>query len=217
MTVAAVVFDLDGVIIDSEPVWEDVRRRFVAEQGGRWLPDTQQRLMGMSTPEWARYLAVELAVPMTADEVAAAVIAEMVARYRDSLPIIPGAVEVVRGIGARWPLGLASSSPRTLIDAVLDRAGLAGAFEVAMSTEEVPRGKPSPDIYLAVAKRLDARASDCAAIEDSSNGIRSALASGMKAIAVERPEYPIDPDVAGQAALRLGSIEALTVAAVAAL
>jgi len=217
MTVSAVIFDLDGVIIDSEPVWEEVRRGFVAENGGRWLPDSQRRLMGMSTAEWAQYLAEELAVPMPAERVAANVVALMVARYDASLPLIPGAVEALRRVGARWPLGLASSSPRRLIDTVLERAGLAGTFAVTISTEEVARGKPSSDVYLAVAKKLEVAPRDCVAVEDSSNGIRAAVGAGIRTIALERPEYPVDPDARAGSVLTLTSIESLTVEVVAAL
>ena len=213
MTVAAVIFDLDGVIIDSEPVWEDVRRSFVAEQGGRWLPDSQQRLMGMSTAEWSRYLADEVGVPMSAADVAAEVAGRMVLRYDGALPLIPGAVEVVREIGGRWALGLASSSPRALIDVVLERAGLTGAFAVAISTEEVERGKPSPDVYLAVASRLAVVPRDCVAVEDSSNGIRAALAAGMMTIVAERPEYPVDAGVKARTVLQLTRIGDLSVEA----
>jgi HAD superfamily hydrolase (TIGR01509 family) len=210
VVIEAVVFDLDGVLIDSEPVWEDVRRRFVAGAGGTWMADTQQRLMGMSTVEWSGYLAGEVGVPMAPDRVAAEVIAAMVKRYEDDLPLIPGGVEAVRRVGARRPLGLASSSPRQLIDAVLERAGLAGAFAVTTSTEEVPRGKPSPDVYLAVAAELRLPPGSCAAVEDSSNGIRSAVAAGMPTVAIMRSEYPVSPVVLTSAALVLDSIEALT-------
>ena len=217
MTVAAVIFDLDGVIIDSEPVWETVRRSFVAGSGATWLPDSQQRLMGMSTAEWARYLAEELGVPMSAEQVSAEVVRLMAARYEVALPLIPGAIEAVRRIGAGWPLGLASSSPRRLIDTVLERSGLAAAFAVTISTEEVPRGKPSPDVYLAVAKKLAVQPQDCVAVEDSSNGVRSAVAAAMKTIVLERPEYPVDADARAGSAVILTSIESLTVELVAAL
>src|SRR5215510_346253 len=140
--IEAVVFDLDGVLVDSEPVWEQVRRQVVAERGGRWAPDAQQRLMGMSTGEWARYLSEELGVGLPPETVADLVIRRMQARYREQLPLMPGAVEAVHRLAASWPLGLASSSPPVLIDAFLDRAGLRECFAVAMSTEQVPRGKP---------------------------------------------------------------------------
>jgi HAD superfamily hydrolase (TIGR01509 family) len=213
VSVEAVVFDLDGVIIDSEPVWEDVRRRLVAERGGTWLPDSQQRLMGMSTAEWARYLNEEVGVPMPPDDIARAVIAGMVGRYELALPLIPGSVEALRRLRARWTLGLASSSPRALIDAVLERAGMTEMFEVSISTEEVPRGKPSPDVYLAVAARLAIEPAACVAVEDSSNGIRAAVGAGMRAVAIARPEYPVDADVLATASVALTAIDQLGVEA----
>ena len=135
--IEAVVFDLDGVIVDSEPVWEQVRRQVVAEHGGRWAPDAQQRIMGMSTGEWARYLSRDLGVGLPPETVAATVIDGMRARYREGVPLMPGAAEAVRALAGRWPLGLASSSPPALIDAVLDGAGLRECFTVALSTEQV--------------------------------------------------------------------------------
>src|SRR5690348_9269553 len=167
--IEAVVFDLDGVLIDSEPVWEEIRRGLVAERGGHWAPDAQRRLMGMSTPEWARYLSEDLGVGLPPDKVAALVIDRMAARYREHLPLMPGAVEAVRRLAARWPLGLASSAPAVLIETVLEAAGLRPYFQVTMSTEQVPHGKPAPDIYLSVTFRLSVSAAACAAVEVSSN------------------------------------------------
>ena len=152
--IEAVVFDLDGVLIDSEPVWEEVRRGLVAERGGHWAPDAQRRLMGMSTPEWARYLSEDLGVGLPPGEVASLVVDRMAARYRERIPFLPGAVEAVRRLAARWPLGLASSAPAVLIETVLQAADLRSYFKVTMSTEQVPHGKPAPDIYLAVTARL---------------------------------------------------------------
>ena len=215
--IKAVVFDLDGVLIDSEPVWERVRRDLVAARGGHWAPDAQRKLMGMSTPEWARYLSEDLGVGLPPDEVAALVIDRMAASYRERIPLLPGAVEAVRRLAARWPLGLASSAPAVLIDIVLESAGLRSYFAVTMSTEQVPRGKPAPDIYLAVAARLGYAPPDCAAIEDSSNGIRSAAAAGLRVVAIPRPQYPPDPAVLAAASLVLPSLADLTTAAVAAL
>src|ERR1700749_1966564 len=120
----AVVFDLDGVLIDSEPVWEEVRRALVAERGGNWAADAQNRLMGMSTPEWARYLSEDLGVGLPPGEVASIVVDRMAARYREHLPLLRGSVEAVRRLAARWPLGLASSAPAVLIDTVLQAADL---------------------------------------------------------------------------------------------
>jgi HAD superfamily hydrolase (TIGR01509 family) len=211
----AVVFDMDGVLIDSEPVWEEVRRSLVAERGGRWQPDSQRRLMGMSTAEWSRYLASELGVDMPPDEVARTVIARMADRYRAHLPLLPGATAAAQRMATRWPLGVASSSPRSLIDAVLGRAGLADLFAVTVSTEEVPRGKPAPDVYVRAALGLGIEPGRCAAVEDSTNGLRSAHAAGCRVIAVPRPEFPPDPDALALAARALGSLDELTVATVA--
>jgi HAD superfamily hydrolase (TIGR01509 family) len=215
--IEAVVFDLDGVIIDSEPVWEQVRRQVVATRGGHWAADAQQRLMGMSTGEWARYLSEDLGVGLPPAQVADLVIERMAARYTERLPLMPGAVAAVRGLAARWPLGLASSSPPSLIDTVLDAAGLRSSFATTLSTEQVPRGKPAPDIYLAVTGRLGRRPDACAAVEDSSNGLRSAAAAGLRVIAVPHPRYPPDPGALEAAALVLTNLGQLTPAAVAAL
>jgi HAD superfamily hydrolase (TIGR01509 family) len=215
--IEAVVFDLDGVLIDSEPVWEQVRRGLVTERGGHWAADAQRRLMGMSTPEWARYLSEDLGVGLPPGEVAALVTERMAARYREHIPLLPGAAGAVRRLAARWPLGLASSAPAVLIETVLQAAGLRPDFQVTMSTEQVPHGKPAPDIYLAVAGRLGVQPSDAAAVEDSSNGLRSAAAAGLHVIAVPRPEFPPDPDALAQASLVLPGLDGLTPDAVAAL
>jgi HAD superfamily hydrolase (TIGR01509 family) len=215
--IAAVVFDLDGVLIDSEPVWERVRRELVAERGGHWAPDAQRRLMGMSTQEWAGYLSEDLGVGLTPAKVATVVTDRMAASYRQHLPLLPGAVEAVHRLAARWPLGLASSAPAVLIEAVLQSAGLRPYFTVTMSTEQVPHGKPAPDIYLAVTAQMGCSPPDCAAIEDSSNGLRSAAAADLRVIAVPRPQYPPDPDALAAASLVLPSLAELTTDAISAL
>jgi HAD superfamily hydrolase (TIGR01509 family) len=208
--IEAVVFDLDGVLVDSEPVWELIRRQVVAEHGGHWAPDAQQRLMGMSTGEWARYLGEDLGVGLPPETIAAEVIDKMKARYAEHVPFMAGAVGAVRRLAARWPLGLASSSPPVLIDAVLDGAGLRECFAVAMSTEQVAHGKPAPDIYLAVTDRLGRQPQRCAAVEDSANGLRSAAAAGLRVIAVPHPRYPPGADALGLATLVLPSLTGLT-------
>lgn len=207
--IEAIVFDLDGVIVDSEPVWEEVRRRLVAERGGRWLPDTQHRLMGMSTAEWSAYLAGELGVGMTPEQVAAEVITRMADGYGRSIPLLAGAVEAVPRLAERWPLAVASSSPRRLIDVVLDGAGLSRYFAVRVSTEEVAHGKPSPEVFLEAAARLRAVPADCLAVEDSSNGLRAAGAAGMRVVVIPRPEYPPAPELMASAALVLESLTEL--------
>jgi HAD superfamily hydrolase (TIGR01509 family) len=213
--IEAVVFDLDGVIVDSEPVWEQVRRRVVAEHGGHWLPDAQRRLMGMSTGEWARYLSQDLGVGLPPPEVAALVIERMQARYREGVPLMPGAGGAVRRLAARWPIGLASSSPPVLIDAVLEGAGLRGCFTATLSTEQVSHGKPAPDIYVAVTGQLGCPPERCAAVEDSTNGLRSAAAAGLQVIAVPHPRYPPEPAALRAARLVLTGLDELTAQAVA--
>ena len=215
--IETVVFDLDGVLVDSEPVWEEVRRGLVAERGGHWAADAQRRLMGMSTQEWARYLGEDLGVGLPPDEVAALVIDRMAARYRERIPFLPGAVDAVRRLAGAWPLGLASSAPAVLIETVLDAAGLSSYFQVTMSTEQVPHGKPAPDIYLAVTARLGVSPSGGAAVEDSSNGLRSAAAAGLHVIAIPHPQYPPDPDALALASLVLPTLADLTPEAVATL
>jgi HAD superfamily hydrolase (TIGR01509 family) len=208
--IQAVVFDLDGILIDSEPVWEEVRRAYVSQNGGQWQPDSQSRLMGMSTSEWATYLSGELGVHKDPAEVADEVIAEMRRRYEVDLPLMPGAVDAVYQIGDGYRRALASSSPRSLIDRVLETAELTQAFEVTISTEEVARGKPDPDVYLAIADRLRLAPEVCIAVEDSSNGLRSAAAAGMTVIAIPHPTYPPQPDALALADVTLDSLTELT-------
>jgi HAD superfamily hydrolase (TIGR01509 family) len=205
---AAVVFDLDGVLIDSEPVWEEVRRGFVTERGGTWEADTQRRLMGMSTRQWAEYL-TGLGAGDDPDEVARAVIDRMRQRYAAHLPVIPGAVEAVRRMAGRWPLGVASSSPPELIATAIEQAGLTNAFQAVVSSDEVGAGKPAPNVYLLATSRLGVAAAQAVAVEDSSNGVRSAAAAGCRVVAIPRPEYPLDRDAQAKASRILGSIEAL--------
>ena len=214
MRTEAVVFDLDGVIIDTEEVWEDVRRGYVAGYGKLFRPDSQTRMMGMSTGEWSRHLSDEVGVPRTPEQVAAEVLSRMAQRYRDALPLIPGAVDCVRRLGTAFPLALASSSARVLIDQVLQTAGLADAFAVTLSTEEVPRGKPAPDVYLEAARRLGVKPEACAAVEDSSNGLRSAAAAGCAVIAVPHGVYPPAADALAASSLVVHDLGELTVAAV---
>jgi HAD superfamily hydrolase (TIGR01509 family) len=208
--IEAVVFDMDGVLIDSEPVWERVRRRFIAARGGRWPAGAQARLMGMSTAEWSAYMSADFGLGLTPQQVAQQVIAAMAAEYEQHLPLLPGAIDAVRALAGQWPLGVASSSPRSLIETVLSAADLGSAFAAVVSSEEVPRGKPAPDVYLAAADRLAVSPQSCAAVEDSSNGLRSAAAAGLAVIAIPRPEYPPAPDALAAARLVLPSLTGLT-------
>ena len=200
---------MDGVLIASEEVWDEVREAYVRERGGRYDEEIQRAMMGMSSTEWSRYLHETAGV---ADEPAAIndeVVQRMLASYRDHLPLIDGATDAVHRLAERYPLGLASSSNREIIDTVLDVAGLAACFKATVSSEEVARGKPAPDVYLEAARRLGVEAAHCAAIEDSHGGIRSAKAAGMRAIAIPNPTYPPDEESLAQADRVLSSLDEL--------
>jgi HAD superfamily hydrolase (TIGR01509 family) len=193
----AVIFDLDGVLVDSERIWDEVRRAVVAEHGGTWREEATRAQQGMSTPEWARYLVEELGARTTPAEIATLVVKRMAARYAQEPPLIEGAVDVVRQVSARWPVAIASSSPVILIKGFLDVTGL--PVGAAVSSEQVGAGKPAPDVYLRAAGLLGVPPADCAAVEDTTNGLRSALAAGMAVYAVPNPHFPPDPEVLRQA------------------
>jgi HAD superfamily hydrolase (TIGR01509 family) len=207
---AAVIFDLDGVLVDSEAAWDQARRDLVDQVGGTWIPEATKAMMGMSSGEWSRYVRDELGVPLSLDEINAAVVENIERRYRAALPLIPGAVDAVRRLAERWPLGLASSSNRPIIDLVLEQSGLTACFVATVSSEEVGRGKPAPDVYVEAARRLGVEPHACVAIEDSSNGMRSAAAAGLKIVAIPNHEFPPDPDALELAAVVLESIDELT-------
>ena len=204
------VFDLDGVLIRSEEVWDEVRESYVRERGGRYDAEVQRAMMGMSSLEWSRYLHETAGVSDEPDAINDEVVRRMLESYRVRLPLIDGAVEAVKRVAARYPLGLASSSNRLLIDAVLDLAGLARYFQATVSSEEVARGKPAPDVYLEAARRLGVAPERCAAVEDSHGGIRSAKAAGMRVIAIPNPAYPPDAESLAQADATIRSLDELT-------
>ncbi|WP_091669700.1 HAD family hydrolase [Amycolatopsis marina] len=205
----AVIFDLDGVLVDSEQTWDEVRRAMVAEQGGQWREEATRALQGMSTPEWSRYLVAELGVPLTAEEAADLVIGRMAQRYEQGPPVLPGAEQAVRAVGEQCPVAIASSSPPVLITAFLEATNLTGLVRIALSSEQVRAGKPAPDVYLEAAARLGVAADACIAVEDSTNGLRSALAAGMTVIGVPNPHFPPDPDVLAEVPVVLADLAEL--------
>ena len=190
----AVVFDMDGVIVDSEQVWDDVREQYTREVGGTYTESATRDMMGMSSVEWSRYMHDALGVPGTPDEINAEVVRRMLERYGEAPPLIPGAVDAVRRCAERWPLAVASSSNPELIEVVLERAEIRELFRAVVSSQEVARGKPAPDVYLEAAQRLAVDAQACAAVEDSHNGIRSAKAAGMRVVAVPNTHFPPDEE-----------------------
>jgi HAD superfamily hydrolase (TIGR01509 family) len=210
LTTEAVVFDLDGVLIQSEEVWDTVRERYTRERGGRYDAEIQRAMMGMSSTEWSRFLHETAGVPDSPEEINDAVVQRMLQAYAARLPLIDGAVEAVERLAAGYTLAVASSSNRPLIDAVLDAAGLGRYFAATVSSEEVERGKPAPDVYLEAARRLGVEPTSCAAVEDSHGGIRSAKAAGMHVIAIPNPSYPPDDASLAQADVVLRSLAELT-------
>ena len=212
--IRAVIFDLDGVIVDSEHVWDVAREALARERGGRWHGRAQQDMMGMSSVEWSRYMHDVIGLEDPPEEISAEVVRRLEATYREELPLIDGAKEAVAGLAERWPLGLASSSNREIIDLVLDLSDLDRYFRATVSSEEVPRGKPSPDVYLEAARRLGLNPEETAAIEDSRNGILSARAAGMRVVAIPNMRFPPGEEALAEADVVLRSISELTPAAV---
>ena len=207
--ISAVIFDLDGVLIESESVWNEARRAVALEHGGHWSDGAPRAMMGMSSTEWSRYMHDELGVDLAAPEISSAVVARLQESYRRTLPLLPGAREAVERLAARWPLGLASSANREIIELVLDLAELHSRFAATVSSEEVAHGKPAPDVYLEAAGRLDLAPTACAAIEDSTNGLRSAAAAQMTVVAVPNRQFPPAEEALSLARAVLGSLTEL--------
>jgi HAD superfamily hydrolase (TIGR01509 family) len=213
--ISAVVFDMDGVLVDTEHLWDEVREELTTEWGGRYTPEAQEAMMGMSSLEWSRYLHETVGLREAPERINQEVVRRMLARYDVELPVIPGAIEAVRRLdGAGYRLAVASSSNRELIDAVLRRLELAALFEVTVSSEEVERGKPAPDVYLEATRRLEVEPAECVAIEDSASGIRAARAAGMRVIAYPNRHYPPPAEVLASADVVLDSLGELTASAV---
>ena len=211
LVIDAVVFDLDGVLLQSEEVWDAVRERYVRERGGRYDDEVQRAMMGMSAPEWSRFLHEEAGVPDEPDAINDEVVRRMLAAYRDELPLLPGAVAAVQRTAAAFPLALASSSNREVFEEVLELAGIAGCFSATVSSGEVERGKPAPDVYLEAARRLGVDPTHCAAVEDSHAGIRSAKSAGMRVVAIPNAAYPPDEEALELADVVVRSLDDLTV------
>jgi HAD superfamily hydrolase (TIGR01509 family) len=212
--IEAVVFDMDGVLLDSEHVWDEVREQLAKERGGRWHDQAQRDMMGMSSPEWSRYMHEVIGLPEPPEEINREVVSRLNATYRKQLPAIPGAREAVERLAAHWPLGLASSSNRELIELALELLGVQRLFRATVSSEEVARGKPAPDVYLEAARRLGVDPTHAAAVEDSHNGILSAKAAGMRVLAIPNRRFPPGEDALAQADVVLDSPAGLTAEAV---
>jgi HAD superfamily hydrolase (TIGR01509 family) len=210
-----VIFDMDGVLIDSEQVWDDVREALAHERGGRWNERAQRAMMGMSSTEWTRYMHDEIGLAEPPEEINRIVVERMIERYADGPPWIPGALDAVRRTAERFVLGLASSSNRELIDEVLEAGGIGGLFAGTVSSEEVAAGKPAPDVYLEAARRIGFDPAECTAVEDSHNGIRAAKAAGMRCLAIPNPHFPPGDDALADADLVLETPADLTATVIA--
>ena len=207
--IEAVIFDLDGVILETEELWDEVREGLAHERGGRWSERAQADMMGMSSTEWSAYMHDVVGLKESPEEISAEVVGRMLDSYEERLPLIDGAAQAVRRLAANWPLGLASSSNRELIDRALDVSGLSALFRATVSSEEVARGKPAPDVYLEAARRLGVDPAHCGAVEDSASGIRSAHDAGMCVVAIPNRAFPPPEDALELANAVLGSISEL--------
>lgn len=208
--IQAVIFDLDGLLIDSEIVWNTVRTEIAAQRGVAWTDDDHRAVMGVSTSEWVAYMTERLALELSPAEVQELVAGRMVASYRARIPFKPGAVELVQATGKRYPLGLASGSVRELIDLVVAAPEFAGRFGAVVSADEVGRGKPHPDVYLEAARRLGVVPEACVCLEDSGHGIDAGRAAGMRVIAVPDPRFMPTSATLARADVVLGSLLEVT-------
>ncbi len=198
--IPCVVFDMDGVLVDSEPMWVQARQDLVRSAGGQWLPEAETAMMGISSDRWSAYMRDRLGLGhLGLEEIRAGVIDRMVALYREHVPLLPGARSAVEAAAARGHVAVASGSDRVLLDTVTESSGLARFFTGTIAGDEVTEGKPAPLIYEKACALLGAAPSHCVAVEDSAAGIESALAAGMAVVAVPRPGFEPSPDVLARA------------------
>ena len=217
MSIDTVIFDMDGVIIDTESVWNSVRHDFAHAHGGHWSDGDQPAVMGASSMEWATSMRANNGVDLSPQEIYDGIIGGLKERYARHLPVIPGAPEAIARLAREYRLGVASSSPLELIEYALELGGLRRHFDSVVSSDDVARGKPEPDVYREACLRLRTSPEWAAAVEDSSNGIRAAHAAGLAVVAIPNPEFPPSAQAVGLADVVLGSIVELTGVVVASL
>jgi HAD superfamily hydrolase (TIGR01509 family) len=204
--IRAVIFDMDGLLIDSEVYWEEARRRFCADHSCTWREEDELSVKGNNSPEWAAAIKTRCAIDAPPAQIIEAVVARMRHMYGKHVPWLPGAAEVVRTLAQRFPVAIASSSPPALIEFVMSRAGILDRFKVIVSADQVERGKPAPDVFLVAGERLGFPPETCAVFEDSSAGILAARAARMFVIAVPNPHYPPHDDALRKADVVLESL-----------
>lgn len=217
MSIDAVIFDLDGVILDTEQVWSDARHDFAIAHGGHWGEHDQPAVMGANSMQWAASMRANNGVDLSDQEIYEGIIGALRDRYARDLPLIPGAREAIAGLALDYRLGMASSSPRELIDYALGLAGLRPFFGTVVSSDEVARGKPEPDVYREACARLGTSPGRAVAVEDSASGMQAAFSAGLAVIAIPNPEFPPSADALGLADVVLDSIAELDSAVVASL
>lgn len=205
--ISAIIFDMDGLLVDSEVYWEDARRAYAESQGCGWTPKDELDAKGLNSLEWAALIQERCGLETDRDAIIHGVAERMMRLYQERLPLLLGATAAVRSLAASYPLGLASSSPPWLIEYVLTQAGIRPCFSAIVSADEVGKGKPSPDVFLVTAQRLGAVPREIVVFEDSSAGIRAGKAAGMYVIAVPNPHYPPGDEVLRQADVVVKSLE----------
>ncbi|HEX6507462.1 MAG TPA: HAD family phosphatase [Chloroflexota bacterium] len=204
--IEAIIFDMDGLLVDSEIYWEEARRDYSSDHDCEWTPQDELAVKGNNSAEWAEAIRRRCQLAVPPDVIIDGVVRRMRALYDRRLPLLPGATEIVPQLASGYPLAIASSSPVTLIEYVMTLAGLRDCFTVAVSADEVGRGKPAPDVFLEAARQLGHPPDRCAVFEDSTAGIAAGRAAGMFVIAVPNPHYPPSPEVLQQADIVLGSL-----------
>ena len=188
------MFDLDGVLVDSEIWWDEVRQAFATDVGRTWTVDDREAVMGSNSRQWSETMRDRLDLDMTSQEIERAIVDGMVERYRrEGAPAIDGAVSTVRRVATDWPLALASSSHPRVINAALDGTGLRDAFRAVVSSDEVEHGKPAPDVFLEAARRLGVQSAAVLVVEDSLNGLKAGRAAGMTTVLVPNRSVPPAP------------------------
>jgi HAD superfamily hydrolase (TIGR01509 family) len=208
--IQAVVFDMDGLLVDSEPAWFEARRELLSQFGKRWTDADQERLMGVRTSTWVDYLSRGLEGAMRSEEVLDNIVGIMAASYeRGEVPLLPGATQALEYCVARYRVGLASGSPRLLIDAALTGADWQRYFEEVVSSDECAHGKPAPDVYLEILSRMSVSAEQAVVVEDSSAGILAGKAANAKVIAIPRGYTSYDDPAIGKADARIASLHSL--------
>lgn len=211
MTTRAVIFDMDGILVDTEEIWHQVRHDFVASFGGVWTAQHQRDCMGANSAQWSRYIRRTFRAPMTEQEILAGVVSMLRDSYAADPPVIPGASDAVRALaGAGLSLAVASSSPLSIIEFLMERMGLTESFQALVSSDAVEHGKPSPDVYAFACAQLQVRPEEAVAVEDSGNGIVAAADAGLFVIAIPNKLFPPETAALARASRVLDSIRELT-------